>query len=339
MVKVTIKDVARRAGVSTATVSYVLNNTNRVGSETKERVLKAAEVLGYQPNAMAQGLVMRRTKTLGLVIPHTAEFVFSDPYFPTMLKGVSSVASRRGYYLLLSLPQEGENLLAACQGLYSQQRVDGVIMVCTPRQTKDWGIFESLQIPVVLLGDTHTADIASVDVDNETGSFRATMHLLEWGHTRIGCITGDMRYEYSDERLLGFERALSRFGLEPTAIVHGDFTRTSGKQGAERILSEHPEITALICGNDLMALGAMEALAERGKRIPRDISVIGFDDIPDAARAPVPLTTMGQPVEDLGRQAAELLLDLVEKKPVKNRQRLLKTELVVRASTGPMRRS
>ncbi len=336
--KVTIKDVAQRAGVSTATVSYVLNKTNRVGQETKQRVLDAVEALGYQPNAMAQGLVMRRTRTLGLVIPHTAEFVFSDPYFPAMLKGVTSVVSARGYYLLLSMPQSGDDFAATCSNLLTQQRVDGAVLVCTPREAKVVDTFSRVQVPVVLLGDSYTSDIPFVDIDNETGSHAAAAHLIALGHRRVGCITGDMRYDYSVKRYRGFERALQEADLQPAAVYMGDFTKDSGRTGVKQLLQQAPDLTALVCGNDLMALGALEALCEAGLIVPEGVSIVGFDDIPAAAEALVPLTTIRQPVVELGRQAAELLLDMIEQPGRVHRRPLLTTELVVRASSCAPRR-
>ncbi len=333
VVKVTIKDVAKRAGVSTATVSYVINNTNRVGPDTKERVLDAVAHLGYQPNAMAQGLVMRKTRTLGLIIPHTAEFVFSDPYFPAMLKGVGGVASSRGYFLLLSLPQSGQDFTTTCSNLLTQQRVDGVVLVCTPREAKAVSNFPGMQVPVVLLGDSYTNDIPSVDIDNEAGSYKAAQHVVSLGHRYIGYIAGDMRYDYSVARYRGFQRALVERGLEPAGVHMGDFTKPSGIAGARQLLQQNPAITAIVCANDLMALGAAELLQEMGVNVPEQVSLVGFDDIPMAASAVVPLTTVRQPVVELGRQAAELLLEVIEHSDIANHKRVLTTELVVRSSS------
>lgn len=335
VLRVTISDVAARAKVSTATVSYVINGSNRVSEETRARVLQAVKELGYQPNALARGLVMGQTRNIGLIIPHTAEYVFSDPYFSELLKGIATVVTREEYFLLLSLLTEADfrRVVAA---LINQRRVDGIIMVCTPRDSEEVARLQASKIPFTLIGTCYLPEVASIDVDNEEGSYTAAKHILELGHTKIGYIAGDMRYDSAVQRYRGFQRAMAEAGCPIVDVYTGDFTQISGMLGARQLLSSNPEITALVCASDLMALGAVNAAREMGYTIPEQLSVVGFDDIPLSRESEPKLTTIRQPISRLGCLAAEQLLAMIQgSKPKRSRQKMvLKTELVVRNSTA-----
>ena len=338
--RVTISDVAARAGVSTATVSYVLNGSNRVSEKTKQRVLEAVRELRYQPNALARGLVKDQTKNIGLVIPHTAEYVFSDPYFSELLKGVGSVVTRRGYFLLLSLIPEASNLSNVVSSLISQRRVDGIIMVCTPRESSEIAPLQNGQVPFTLIGANLMPNICSIDVDNEEGSYTAARHIIELGHTRIGYISGDMRYDNAVQRCRGFQRALEEANLEPVGVYMGDFTQHSVVLGARQLLQDRKNpVTAIVCASDLMAYGVLREAKEQGYSIPEDLSVIGFDDIPMSRESQPKLTTIRQPITTLGSLASHQLINQIENKqdsigPVKQ---VIKTKLVVRNSTAAPR--
>src|SRR5690554_3539670 len=180
--RVTISDVAARAKVSTATVSYVINGSNRVSDDTRARVLQAVKELGYQPNALARGLVMDQTRNIGLVIPHTAEYVFSDPYFAELLKGICTVVTQEDYFLLLSLLTGVEDFGRVVMSVINQRRVDGIIMVCTARDSEEVARLQAANIPFTLIGTCYLPDVISLDVDNERGSYLAAQHLLELGH-------------------------------------------------------------------------------------------------------------------------------------------------------------
>jgi LacI family transcriptional regulator len=334
--RVTISDVAKRARVSTATVSYVLNNSSRVSDETRARVLQAIKELGYQPNALARGLVKNQTRTVGLVIPHTAEYVFSDPYFAELLKGICTVVTQEDYFLLLSLLTGVEDFGRVVMSVINQRRVDGIIMVCTARDSEEVARLQAANIPFTLIGTCYLPDVISLDVDNERGSYLAAQHLLELGHRQIGYITGDMRSENAVQRYHGFQRALAEAGLHVADVYTGDFTQVSGMLGARLLLSNNQGITAIACASDLMAHGAISAARDMGYRIPEDLSIVGFDDIPLSQESDPKLTTVRQPISRLGYLAAERLIAMIEDRDVpegEDRQ-ILQTQLVVRNSTG-----
>lgn len=335
--RVTISDVAARAGVSTATVSYVLNHSNRVSEETKRRVLEAVRELGYQPNALARGLVKDQTMNIGLVIPHTAEYVFSDPFFSELLKGVGTVVTRHGYFLLLSLLTETSDFTSVISALVSQRRVDGIIIVATPREGREIAELKKGGIPFTVIGPNLMPDVSSIDVDNEEGSYMATRHIIELGHTRIGYITGDMRYDSAVQRYRGFQKALEDAKLEAVGVFMGDFTQASGVLGARQLLKDQNNpVTAIVCASDLMAHAVLKEAKQLGYSIPEDLSVIGFDDIPMSQECQPRLTTIRQPITVMGRLASEQLISQIQDKmkssqPVKQ---VVKTELVVRDSTA-----
>lgn len=337
--RVTISDVAKRAKVSTATVSYVLNNSRGVSEETRARVLQAIKELGYQPNALARGLVKNQTRNIGLVIPHTAEYVFSDPYFAELLKGICTVVTREDYFLLLALLTGVEDFGRVVMSLINQRRVDGIIMVCTTRDSEEVARLQAANIPFTLIGTCYLPEVVSVDVDNLRGSYLAAQHLLELGHRRIGYITGDMRYENAVQRYNGFQQALAEAGCQVADVYTGDFTQASGMLGARQLLTNNPDITAIACASDLMAHGAMSAARDMGYRIPADLSIVGFDDIPLSRESDPKLTTIRQPISHLGSLATERIVAMIEGRavPEGEERQVLQTELVVRGSTAAPR--
>lgn len=334
--RATISDVARRANVSTATVSYVLNGSQRVSEETRARVLQAAKELGYQPNALARGLVKNQTRNIGLVIPRTAEYVFSDPYFAELLKGICTVIAREDYFLVLSLLTGVEDFGRVMTGLINQRRVDGVIMVCTARDSEEVARLQTANIPFTLIGTCYLPEVTSIDVDNEHGAYLAARHLLDLGHRRIAYIAGDMRYENAVQRYKGFQRALTEAGCQVADVYPGDFTQAAGVAGARHVLQNNPEVTAIACASDLMAHGAMSAARDLGYSIPHDLSIVGFDDIPLSQESEPKLTTVRQPIARLGFLATERIIAMIEDRedPAEGDKQILQTELVVRCSTA-----
>ncbi|NLL42709.1 MAG: LacI family transcriptional regulator [Firmicutes bacterium] len=334
--RVTIADVAAKAKVSTATVSYVLNKSNRVSKETRDRVLRAVEELGYQPNALAQGLVKNETRNIGVVIPHTAESVFSDPFFPELLKGIGTVVTREGYFLLLSLLSVTEDFVSVLSSMISQRRVDGIIVASTPRDSEVVTKVREGGLPFTLIGPCYLSDVHSIDVDNEQGAYRAARHLIELGHSQIGYISGDMRFDYAVQRYRGFQRALDEAGLGLAHVYMGDVTHQSGQRGAKHLLESFPGITALACASDMAAYGAIAAARELGLRVPADLSVVGFDDIPFAQEHEIKLTTISQPIAKLGYLASENLIARLTNSTSQAQpaRQIIETELVVRDSAA-----
>jgi len=338
--RVTSQDVARLAGVSRTTVSLVLNNVPNSGIplETRKRVLDAARQLNYYPNAAARSLVSQRTMTLGLLLCQSPEQVFADPFLPQALQGISSVAQPAGYRLLLETvngPGTGEYLT-----LVREKRIDGLIL-SGPR-SDDNALLTLWRegFPVVLWGHLPDTDIPFVDVDNVRAAYMAVEHLIRLGHRRIALITyAPLDYTSSRARWEGYRRALADYHvtLDPDLVAYGAFREESGEEAMERLLSLDPRPTAVFAASDAVALGAMMAIRRWGLRIPDDIALVGFDDIPLAGYVDPPLTTVRLPAFDIGRKAAQLLVDLVEGRPPGTTRMLLETTLVVRASCGANR--
>ncbi|MGB9777063.1 MAG: LacI family DNA-binding transcriptional regulator [Anaerolineae bacterium] len=330
----TIQDVARRAGVSRQTVSRVLNNKGEVRPETRQRVLAAIEELNYRPNAVARSMVRGHTCTLGCIAPTLTDFTFAS-----IIEGAQAEARCRGYFILTgSAPteQEVESLLEE----FLHRQVDG-LMVFNPYAD---GRFRHLRplmesgIPIVYLGNTPRGEpVSSVRCDDQDGGFRATRYLLELGHTAIATVTGPSNEECVGDRLNGYRRALEESGLsaDDRMVVRGDWSALSGYRAVRFLLEASMTFTAVFAQNDQMAVGAIRALEEAGLQVPRDVSVIGFDDIPLASYFDPPLTTLRQPMAELGAHAARLLIAAIREPGLSPEQVLLPARIVERASCAP----
>ncbi len=338
--RVTSEDVARLAGVSRTTVSLVLNNSPhvRISAETRRRVLEAARQLNYYPNAAARSLVSQRAMTLGLILSQTPEQVFADPFLPQVLLGVNSVAQRAGYRILLetiTTPDNRDTYIT----LAREKRIDGFILSGPRSDDQALRELHADGFPIVLLGQLRDTTIPFVDVDNIAAAFIAVHHLVNLGHRRIGLITnGPTHYTASQDRLEGYRRALEKAHIpyDPQLVMFGNFREESGREAMERLLDLDPPPTAVFAASDAIALGAMVAIRRRGLRIPEDIALVGFDDIPLAAYVDPPLTTVRLPAFELGREAAQLLVDIVEGRPRTSLHVTLNTTLVVRESCGAL---
>lgn len=334
----TIADVAARAGVSTSTVSYVMNDRNRVGPETKERVFKAIAELGYRPNSSAKGLASRRVGSIGLVIPHSPDSVFADPFFPELLRGISRVANRRGLYLFLSLVQEHQLYEAGMEVLKSR-RADGLIVI-DPREahTQIPDLVDE-GFPLVVIG-RQEYEAPFVDVDNIGGARAAAWHLMHGrvdshgkGQSKVAIISGPCRQRAAEDRLIGYRQGLEQLGYpwEKVHIEHGDFSEASGHRCMIRLLTSHLPRFVLVA-NDLMAIGAYQAISEAGLSIPVDVALVGFDDIAFTKYLTPPLTTVRQPIAALGEEAAAMLCAAIKGDAVQSK--ILPVELIPRASCG-----
>ena len=338
----TIRDVALQAGVSHQTVSRVINGHDSVSDETRERVQAAIEELGYVPSPLARGLTSNRTHSLGLV---TSEI--SDHFFAEVAAGAEVEARRRGYYLMIaSVEEAAPDDEHAYLRLMLERRVEGLIIASPSRPlTPDELPPDAAdRVPIVVLAARHDlAGFTVVDVDNERGGLDATTVLLERGHRRIATITGPLEFPSADYRLRGYEAALVRAGVarDPQLIEHGrDWGLTAGQQAAHELLDRGVAFTAIFAHSDLIAIGAMQALRERGLRVPNDVSVIGYDDIPVAGFMEPALTTIRQPMREVGELAAGIVLDVLagdealERRPAVH---LLRAPVVERASVAPPR--
>ncbi|MQY21241.1 LacI family DNA-binding transcriptional regulator [Nocardia macrotermitis] len=323
-------DVAKLAGVSHQTVSRVLNDSPQVRAETRERVLAAVEALGYRPNAMARGLVSRRSKVLGVV---TFDTVLFGP--ASMMLGIERAARAAGYGVSIAALEtvDRPSVLAAINTL-ADQGVDGVIVIA-PQQTTASALHSMpRQLVVVAVEAGQDAGLPAAVVDQFEGTRLAVHHLLELGHRTVWHVSGPAGWLEARDRAQGWRRALEAAGAEVPPMIGGDWSARSGYE-AGLLLAAQTGVTAVFAANDQMALGLLRAFAERGIRVPEDISVIGFDDIPEAAYLTPPLTTMRQDFDEVGRRSMQLLLQLLESDNDVPEPPPVVPTLVVRESTAP----
>jgi LacI family transcriptional regulator len=304
---VTIADVARHAGVSTATVSRVLAGLGGARPATRARIELAARDLGYRPSAVARSLKLRTTKTLGLIVTN-----IENPYFPQLVRAVEDAARRDGYALLLCNAAEDADRESFYLDLLVDRRIDGVIIAASSLgdRHRDW--LRDARIPIVLVNTlARGVRLPSVASDNRSGGRLAGGHLIELGHRRLGVVTAGKRNADAPLRLAGVRDAMTRAGLDPgtLAIVVGDPGVAGGEAAMSEMLDHHPDVTGVATYNDLMAIGALRAVHGRGGQVPRDVSVVGFDDVDLAAYVEPPLTTIAQSTPDLGRLAVRQLID------------------------------
>lgn len=333
----TLKDIARKVGRSVTTVSRALADYDDVSPETKALVRRVAAELGYIPNISAQRLRRQRTDTLGLILP-TFGPRFSDPFFSELLAGVGNEAAKHGYSLLVATRAPGsEEELDAYRQKTQGRRVDGLIVVRTRREDPRIAFLAEQQFPFVAFGRTAQAyDFPYLDEDGELGMRLIVEHLVSRGHRRIAYLAPHPDLMFTSFRLQGFRQAMQTHDLpvEEDLIVYGDLTQRSGYELARQLLERHNPPTAIAAGNDLMALGAMSAAQERGLKVGADVAVTGFDDIPPAEHSHPPLTTVHQPIYEIGRMACEMLIKILRGETLTDRHLLLQPALVVRASTA-----
>jgi LacI family transcriptional regulator len=328
----TIRDVAREAGVSVATVSRVLNDSGPVAEETRERINLVAERLRYAPNGAARSLSLRRTKTLGVLLPDLYGEFFSE-----IIRGIDQSAQQRGFHLLVSSSHNNlSDLEAALQAM--RGRVDGLIAMSPHVDARTLIVNLPESLPVVLLNCAIEGDaFDALNVDNYGGAYAMTQHLLSHGHTRIAMIKGAEPNYDASERLRGYRAALEAAGIELLSELElaGDFTEASGYRAALEALLLVPRATALFAANDSMAIGALSALVETGVRVPDDIAVVGFDNIPIARYMSPPLSSVHVSINELGGRATERLLYAIDQENRHERTReVAATRLVLRQSCG-----
>jgi LacI family transcriptional regulator len=333
----TLKDIARSVGVSVTTVSRALAGYDDVAEETRQRVVAAAEELGYFPNITARRLQKRRTDTLGFIMP-TAGPRFSDPFFSEFIAGIGNEAARHDYDLLVSThaPYSDEERQAyerAARGGW----VDGLILVRTREDDERIRLLCQSSFPFVAFGQSNCElNFPFVDEDSLAGMSLLVQHFADLGHRRIGFIRPPNGLTFGRFRLQAYQRTMAANGLpvDQVWITEGDMTQQGGAEAAERLLALEPRPTAIIAGNDLMAIGALNRIQQAGLQVGQDIAVGGFDDIPLAAYANPPLTTVHQPIYDIARKTCAMLIDIINGRPLDQSHILLTPTLIVRASSG-----
>jgi LacI family transcriptional regulator len=331
----TIREVAESAGVSSATVSHVINNTRFVSQETRQRVLAAMAALNYRPNALARSLRQGKTNTLGLVLPDSA-----NPFFAEISRSIEDEAFKKGYSVFLCNTELDMQRELFYVDVLSKKQVDGIIFVAAGDQADSLDFLLRQNMPVVMIDrDLPQVEVDAVLTDNQLGGVLATRHLIELGHKRIACIAGPSSITPSAERIIGYRRALEEAGLsyDENLILRGDYHAQSGMQVTQTLLKMNPRPTALFALNDLMALGALRAAAEANCSVPGDLAVVGYDDLELAQFTNPSLTTIAQPKKEIGTQAVSLLVDRMSHKSRPPSRLVLPPELIVRRSTQPVR--
>lgn len=334
---VTLQNIATKLGVSVATVSRALAGYPSVAPATRERVLQAAQGMGYHPNVIARRLQKQRTDTIGFIIP-TFGPRFSDPYFSELLAGIGNAAGEQDYDVLVSTcspdtPAEAQAYERFVQG----RRVDGTLVVRTREHDVRIAYLLEQQFPFVAFGRSRTeGGFCYVDVDGTAGIREATQHLINLGHRRIAITLPPENLMFAHYRRLGFEEAMSEAGLsiEGTLVKHGDLTERSGYEVGRAFLTRDDSPSAIVACNDLMALGIISAAQGLGFTVGRDVAVTGFDDVSLAAHSHPPLTTVRQPVYEIGQRICEMLIHLLRGETLEERHVILQPQLIVRVSCG-----
>lgn len=325
-------DVARLAGVSHQTVSRVLHDAPNVSGDTRERVLAAIKQLNYRPNSMARALVTGRTKTLGVI---SSDTTFYGP--ASTLFGIERAAHDAGYAVIVSsLRSVNRGLVLEAVQRLRDQGVDGVAVIAPLRAGADALRHLKSDIPVVALEAGQNASIPVATVDQRAGAAAATRHLLSLGHKTVWHLAGPADWQEAEERIVGWKSALEAAGAAVPTPLRGDWSPRSGYEAAAQLLNT-PNLTALFVSNDQMALGVLRRFHEAGREVPRDVSLVGFDDIPEAAYFTPPLTTVRQDFAELGKRCLELLVARIEGAELSTRL-VVPPELVVRESTAAIRR-
>lgn len=337
--RTTIADIAREAGFSQSTVSLVINNNPRISEDTRAKVLAAIEKYGYKPNIQARGLALRSSRTISVVLPDIPH-VFADNYFGELLGGIYAGCSEAGYKVLVDLANMKFIRTQEYMNILDMQQADGMLFVGSTNYDQYLSIFHEKKSPFLLVNSYFPQwDIDYVMADYEHVAKLAAEHLLGLGHRKIGVITGT-NVQTAVDMLEAFEKNLKEAGVAQEDIpwADGRFSEKIGFEAARVVMTLNPNITAIMCGNDTMATGAIRYLQSRGLRVPEDVSVMGVENLPTAMLTNPKLTTISNRLHDLGLLASKQLLALTREEVTSCKERL-KGELIIRDSTGPVKES
>ncbi len=327
-----IRDVAKLAGVAPITVSRVINNSGYITEETRQRVQEAIEKLGYVPNSLARSLRSRKTRMLALLLTD-----ITNPFWTTVARGVEDAASDAGFSVILCNTDESEPEQERYLRIILEKQVDGVLLVPVRDPVEPVCAIRAQQVPVVILDRRVPADLETdvVRSDSEGGAYQLTNLLISLGHRRIAILTGPHDVSTAEDRVAGYRRALGDAGLDWEMVLYGDFSLDSGYQLACQTLQNDERPTAYFAGNNFLAIGAFRALRDAGVKVPEQVALVGFDDLPEALMIDPFLTVALQPAYDMGFKATELLLArLAGQVPEASQEIVLPVEIVVRRSSG-----
>ncbi|MEN6410050.1 MAG: LacI family DNA-binding transcriptional regulator [Anaerolineaceae bacterium] len=328
----TIREVAEKAGVSPTTVSHVVNNTRYVSAPVRERVLQAMAELGYRPNALARSLRRGETKTLGLILPDSA-----NPFFAEIGRAIEAAAFSSGYSVILCNTEGDPEKETLYTDVLAKKQVDGLIFVTTGDNSSTIHDLLAQNLPMVVVDrDPQTVEVDVVLTDNRQCGYLATQHLIQLGHKRIGCIMGPSNVTPSALRITGYREAMrdNHLPVDEAWMVRGDFHPDSGYRAALELLRQPNPVSAIFVCNDMMAIGALRAAHEFGLHIPEQLSIVGVDNIDLASYTIPPLTTITQPKVDIGQTAFRLLVERIQQHGLPARRIMLSSSLIIRNSTG-----
>lgn len=334
MKRLTLDDIAKLAGVSRATVSRVVNGYPHIKPEVRERVQTIIEKTDFQLNGIARSLASSRSGIIGLIIPSAPRMVFSDPFFPALIHGITQIINRNNLTLSLFLFHSHDEERRTIRSILNTGLVDGLIITADRKEESFVPQIAQHGLPFVLIGRPSTNSVTSyVDTDNVAGGYVATQHLIKLGHRRIAMV-GTNTNTAGDDRMAGYLRALNEYGivLDPALMAFGDFSLQSGYEAMKAILPAQPDAAFVV--SDTMALGAIRAIREVGLRVPEDIALVGFDDLVPVQQVDPPLTTVRHPIEQLGIIAVEMLNKILADEGERPAPTILPVSLIIRASCG-----
>jgi DNA-binding LacI/PurR family transcriptional regulator len=330
--RVTIRDIAEMAKVSKGTVSRVLNEGPGVGKDTRQRVLKLIESLDFHPNASARGLAARRTNTIGFVIPHTSRYSMTSTFWPVLLTTITEQAATRGINVLLSTTRSEDDVDSAFRAILRGRRIDGAIVGAEQVGERQLAELLMKNIPFVMVGKRPHVTPWCVDVDNAAGARMATEHLIGMGHSSIAMLAGPVHLPYVQDRVRGFQQAMSAKGLDGSLILHCPYQTEEVIRAARQALDGSHQTTAIFLAAGDLVLGTLKACHELDRAVPEDLSLVSFDDHPFFAHFSPAITAVSQPLEEMGRAAVDMLFQLMDGKEPPRRAVVLPPLLVERGS-------
>ncbi|MBE2222270.1 MAG: LacI family DNA-binding transcriptional regulator [Anaerolineae bacterium] len=335
--RLTLEIIGELAGVSRATVSRVVNDSPGVRDEVRERVLAVIQETGYQPHSAARSLASNRMDLISLVIPTSTQSLFTDPYFPRLIQGVTQSCNENNITMSLFMLHSEDEEERLYPRVLNRGYVDGVILASFDRADPLVARLEQNKMPFIMIGRPEESSNASyIDVNNEAGAYAAVTHLVRQGKTRIATITGRQDISSGKDRLAGYKRALIERGLsvDENLIVNGRFNELEAYNAMLKLLPHQPD--AVFVASDGMAYGVLRALRQANISVPDEIAVVGFDDLPSSATSDPPLTTIRQPIRRMGAMAVDMLLDIINEGIDPPRRVVLPTELIVRQTCGTL---
>jgi LacI family transcriptional regulator len=330
---ITIKDIAKAAGVSTATVSMIFNHKDKnISQATRERVLKIGKEFNYIPNSMARSLVTRQTKTLGLILPD-----ITNPFFPEIARGAEDRARQSGYSIIICNTDDDVDRENSYLDMLSERIVDGIILTHSASRNKEKSDLDKCRLPIILIDRDYESPniIGKVLVDNRQASYNGVNYLIEKGYTKIAYIAGPLNTKTALDRLEGYKKAIIQNNLQydENLVLVGEYKSQWGSDAALSLIKSGNDFQAIFCGNDVIAIGAMKKLIEKGIKIPHDIAIMGFDDIYISSLVNPELTTIKQPNYKMGFESVSMMIDHLGNKEIPEKNLILNTELIIRKSS------